>query len=113
LNLISIKINSEGHIARVNNALISAQRNLDLVIESILNVQKGILQPQVVSPNLLTETLRNSISFFPKGTLAPFSLRKDSLGIINKLCDVHVYLNRGILGYVITLPLVNKNVLRH
>jgi hypothetical protein len=113
LNLISIKINAEGHIARVNNALISAQRNLDLVIESILNAQKGILQPQIVSPRLLMETLRKSIPFFPKGTLTPFSLSKDSMSVINKLCDVHVYLNRGILGYVITLPLVNKNVLRH
>jgi hypothetical protein len=50
LNSISIKINAEGHIARVDNALISAQSNLDLVIESILNAQKGILQPQIVSP---------------------------------------------------------------
>jgi hypothetical protein len=112
LDQISIKINVEGHIARINNALISAQRNLDLVIESILNAQKGILQPQIVSPSLVMETLRKSIQFFPKGTLAPFSLSKDSMSEVNKLCDVHVYLNKGILGYVITLPLVTKNVFK-
>jgi hypothetical protein len=104
LDLIAIKIIAESHIAQVNNALIAAQRNLYLVIKSILNAQKGIFRPQIVSPSLLMETLRKSISFFPKGTLAPFSLSKDS---------VHVYLSRGILGYVITLPLVSKNVLRH
>jgi hypothetical protein len=64
LNSISIKINAESHIARVKNALISAQRNLDLVIESILNTQKGLLQPQILSPRLLMETLRKSIPFF-------------------------------------------------
>jgi hypothetical protein len=58
------------------------------------------------------ETLRKSISYFPKGTLAPFTLSKDSMSIISKLCDVHVYVNKEILGYVITLPLVNKNIFR-
>jgi hypothetical protein len=43
LDLISFKINVEGHIARVNNALNAMQRNLDLIIESILNAQKGRL----------------------------------------------------------------------
>jgi hypothetical protein len=112
LDQISLKINAEGHIARLNNALISVQRNLDLVIESIINAQKGILQPQIVAPRLLMETLRKSISYFPKGTLAPFSLSKDSMSIISKLCDIHVYVNKEILGYVITLPLVNKNIFR-
>jgi hypothetical protein len=98
LDLISLKINVESHIARANNALHTMQRNLDLMIESILNTHRGILQPQIVSPSLLMETLRKSIPFFPKGTLAPFSLSKDSIDMINKLRDVHVYLNQGILG---------------
>jgi hypothetical protein len=51
LNSISIQINA-GHIVQVNNALISVQRNLDLVIESTLNAQKSVLQPQIVSPRL-------------------------------------------------------------
>lgn len=88
------------------------QRNLDLMIESILNAQKGILQPQIVSPSLLLETLRKSIPSFPKGTMAPFSLSKDSVGEINKFYDVHVYINRGILGYVVIMPLVNKNTFK-
>jgi hypothetical protein len=37
-------------ILLVNNDFISAQRNLDLEIESILNAQKGTLQPQNESP---------------------------------------------------------------
>jgi hypothetical protein len=71
LDLISLKVNVESHIARVNNTLTAVERNLDLITESIVNAQKGILQPQIVSPSLLMETLRKSIQFFPKGTLAP------------------------------------------
>ncbi|XP_023715320.1 uncharacterized protein LOC111868676 [Cryptotermes secundus] len=65
LALISIKINIESHIAQVNSALNAMQRNLDLLIESILNAQKGVLQPQIVSPSLIIESLKKSIPFFP------------------------------------------------
>jgi hypothetical protein len=41
LNLLEIKITAEGHIAQVNNALSAIQRNLDLMIESVINAQKG------------------------------------------------------------------------
>jgi hypothetical protein len=51
LNLLDIKINTEGHIAQVNNALNVMKRNLDLMIESVINAQKGVLQPQIVPPN--------------------------------------------------------------
>jgi hypothetical protein len=95
----------EGHIAQVNNALNTMQRNLELMIA--LNVQRGMIQPQIVSLNLLIETLRKSILSFPKDTMAPFLLSKDSsTSVISKICDVHVYISQGILGYVITMPLV-------
>jgi hypothetical protein len=54
-------------------ALNAMQINLDLMIESILKAQKGVLKPQIVSLTLLIETLRKSIPSFPKDTSAPFS----------------------------------------
>jgi hypothetical protein len=108
LNVLNVKVTTEGHIAQVSNALDTMQRNLDLMIESILNAQKGVLQPQIVSPTLLLETLRKSIPSFPKDTLAPFSLSKDSTNLILRICVVHIYIRNGILGYVISIPLVNR-----
>jgi hypothetical protein len=46
LNILDIKITAEGHIAQVNKALNAMQRNLDLMIESVINAQKGVPQPQ-------------------------------------------------------------------
>lgn len=43
-NLFSAKIESEGHILRVNNAMNTLQYNLHLLIDSLLNAQKGVLQ---------------------------------------------------------------------
>jgi hypothetical protein len=82
LNLLDIKITTEGHIAQVNNALNVMQRNLDLMIECVINAQKGVLQPQIVPPSLILKTLRKSISAFPKDTMAPFVLSKDSASLI-------------------------------
>jgi hypothetical protein len=90
LNILSVKVTVEGHIARANSALDAMQRNLDLMAESVLKAQKGILQPQIVSPNLLMETLRKSVSVFPKDTMAPFTFSKDSISFISKICDVHI-----------------------
>jgi hypothetical protein len=60
LNLLDIKIKVEGHIAHINYAMEAIHRNLNLIIESVLNAQKGILQPQIVSPNVIIETLQKS-----------------------------------------------------
>ena len=102
------KITVESHIARVNEALNTLQRSLDVVIDSIINARKGILQPQVVPPSLLMDALTRSFPSFPKETMAPFPLSKDSINLLLKICDIHVYLSDGILGYVVELPLVNR-----
>jgi hypothetical protein len=112
LNLLDIKIRAEGHIARINYALHAIQRNLDIMIESVINAQKGVLQPQIVSPGLLIETLEKSTAAFPKDTMAPFTLSKDSINLIIRLCDIHIYVRNGILGYVINLPLVSSGTFK-
>jgi hypothetical protein len=112
LNLLDIKIQVEGHIAHTNHAMEAIHRNLNLIIESVLNAQKGILQPQIMSPNVIIENLQKSTSRFPKDTMAPFTLSKDSSHLILKLYDVHIYLRNGILSYIISLPLVNRGIFK-
>jgi hypothetical protein len=112
LDIINVKIIVEGHIAHVNHAMDAIQRNLNLLIESVLNAQKGILQPQIVSVRSLMETLQKSASKFPKDTMAPFTLSKDSSHLLLKICDVHIYMKDGILSYVISLPLVNRGIFK-
>jgi hypothetical protein len=90
LNLLDVKITVEGHIARVNHAMEAIHRNLNLMIESVLNAQKGILQLQIVSPRVLIETLQKSAPMFPKDTMAPFTLSKDSSNILLRICDIYI-----------------------
>jgi hypothetical protein len=108
MNLFSIKIEVEGHILRVNNATNVLQCTLGLLIDSVMNAQNRLLQPQVITPITLMEALIKNVSAFPKDTTLPFPLSKDSAHFILRLCDLQVYIKNGILGYVILLPLLSR-----
>jgi hypothetical protein len=108
INLVSAKIEVEGHIMRVTNAMNALQRNLDLLIDSVIHAQRGMLQLQVISPATLIELLMKSAPAFPKDTNVPFPMSKDSTHLLIRLCELQVYIKSGIVGYVILLPLVNR-----
>jgi hypothetical protein len=108
INLVSTKIEVEGHILRVTSAMNNLQRNRDLLISSVVHAQKGMLQPQIISPTTLMESLMRSAPAFPKDTPLPFPLSKDSTLLLLRLCELQVYIKNSILGYVILVPLINR-----
>ena len=108
LNIFEAKFMIEKHITQVNSALTTLQRNIDLVLDSVLHAQTGSIQPQVVPPKLLLESLKESQSFFPRDTILPFPLSKDATNFIYKVCEVQVYIQNNRLSYVVSVPLVNK-----
>jgi hypothetical protein len=112
LGLFEAKFTIEKHITQVNNALTTLQRNMDLLLDSVVHAQMGGIQPQIVPPHLLLDSLRESQAFFPRDTVPPFSLSKDSTGMVYKLCETKVYIKNNKLSYVISTPLVNKGEFR-
>jgi len=108
MNLISAKIEVEGHILKVGKAMQSLKRNIDLLIDSVVHAQKGVLQPQIISPATLMETLIKSVSAFPKDTALPIPMCKDSAQLLIRLYELQVYTKNAVFGFVILLPLVNR-----
>jgi hypothetical protein len=108
LNLESAEIEVEGHIMKVTSAMDAVQRNIDLLIYSVIHAQKGMLQPQVISTTTLMMSLMRSARDFPKDTTLPFPLSKDSTHVLFRLRELQVFIKKGILGYVIQLPLVSR-----
>jgi hypothetical protein len=106
--LLSLKITIEDHIAKALDASHAIQRTLDVLEDSIADAQKGILPPHVALPTLLLDALRNSSPSFPPDTTLPFPLGKDYIHAVYQLYDIHVYIYRERLGYVISAPLVHK-----
>jgi hypothetical protein len=112
LSIFEAKFMIEKHITQVNNALTILQRNMDLLLDSVVHAQTGGIQPQIVPPQLLLEALRGSQSFFPRDTIPPFPLSKDSASMIYSVCETKVYIKNNKLSYVISTPLVNKGEFR-
>jgi hypothetical protein len=112
LSIFEAKFTIEKHITQVNNALTTLQRNMDLLLDSVVHAQTGGIQPQIVPPRLLLDSLRESQSFFPHDTVPPFPLSTDSTGMVYKLCETKVYIKNNKLSYVISTPLVNKGEFR-
>jgi hypothetical protein len=112
--LLSLKITIEDHIAKALDALHVVQRTLDILVDSIADAQKGSLPqiislpPCVISPTLLLDTLKSSSPSFPADTALQFPLGKDYLHSKYQLSDVRVYAYKERLGYVISVPLVDK-----
>jgi len=107
-HLLSLKITLEDHIAKALDAPHTIQRALDILVDGFAGAQKGTLPPRVAPPTLLLEALRNSSPSFPSNTTLPFPLGKDYIHALYQLCNVHVYIFRERLGYVISVPLVHK-----
>jgi len=74
------------------------QCNLDFLIDIVINAQKWVLQPQVISPFTLMEASIKSVSAVPKDIAIPFSLSKDSAHLLLRVRDLQVYIKNGILG---------------
>ncbi|KDR06843.1 hypothetical protein L798_03895 [Zootermopsis nevadensis] len=72
ISTIAAKVTVEGHIARVNEASNELLRHLDILLQSVTNARKGILQPQVVSPKMIMNAWFQSMPSFPKIPLHPF-----------------------------------------
>ena len=106
--LLSLKIAIESHIAKALDASQVVQRTLDLLVESLAKAKEGTLPPRVMPPVLLLDALKNGVSSFPPDTTLPFPLSKDYLFLLYQLSDVCVYTYKKRLGYVISVPLVNK-----
>jgi hypothetical protein len=106
--LLSLKIAIESHIAKALDASYAVQRTLDILVDSIVDAQKGSLPPRVISPTLLLDTLRSSSPSFPADTTLPFPLGKDYLHLMYQLSNVRVYTYSKGLGYVISVPLLYK-----
>lgn len=73
-DIFEAKLAMENHISRVNSALALLQRNMDLVIDSVLHAQTGNVHLQIVPPQILLASLRESQSYFPQNTILPFPL---------------------------------------
>lgn len=94
----------------INKVLSDIQFECELVLQAIVNAQKGILQPHIITPNKIFKIIKSDKIDKPKDLSLPFPLSLSYGNLLLKIIDFDVYLNNDILCYIIKLPLTDDTV---
>jgi hypothetical protein len=71
-NLLSVKITLEWHIARVLDGINALQRHLDIILDSLVDAQQGVIHPQVIPLHLIADALVRDSPYFYTPNLSTY-----------------------------------------
>ena len=77
------------------------------MIDAILNSQKGILQPHIITPAQTVKQLKASQADIPGDLTLPIPLSATHQNLIVNIVDLDVFIKDNFLVYVIRLLLTN------
>ena len=77
------------------------------MIDAILNSQKGILQPHLITPAQIVKQMKASQADIPSELTLPIPLSSTYQTLIVNIIELDVFIRDNFLVYVIRLPLTN------
>jgi hypothetical protein len=93
------------HAIQIQRALEEVKDECNIIIQSCLNVKKGIIQPQVLSPIHMIDILRSSQDLFPRGLQVPVQLTEAYAYLILNIITIDSYIVGSNLVYIVKVPL--------
>lgn len=96
------------HNMQLERALGECRREYDILIDTIVNSQKGILQPHIITPAQIMKQLKISQADIPNELSIPIPLSATYQNLIANIMDLDVFIKDNFLVYVIRLPLTNR-----
>jgi hypothetical protein len=95
------------HAIQLERALMEVREEYDVIIQAVLNAQKGIIQPHILLPVRLIKILKASQNDFPRDLSVPIPLSDAYAYQLVNILDTEVYLIVSKLVYVVRVPLVS------
>ena len=98
---------------QLERAINECRREYNILIVAIMNSQKGILQPHIITPAQIVKQMKASQADIPSELSLPILLSATYQNLIVNVIDFDVFIRDNFLVYVILLPLtdhVNYNV---
>jgi hypothetical protein len=96
------------HNMQLERALSECRREYDILIDAILNSQKGILQPHIITPAQIVKRMKASQAEIPDELTFPIPLSAAHQNLIVNIIDLDVFIRGNFLVYLIRLPLTNR-----
>jgi hypothetical protein len=95
------------HTMQLERALGECRREYNILIDAILNSQKGILQPHVITPAQIVRQMKASHADIPSELTLPIPLSATYQSLIVNIIDLDVFIRDNFPVYVIRLLLTN------
>jgi hypothetical protein len=95
------------HSTQLDRAINECRREYAILTDAIVNSQKGILQPHILTTAQLMKQMKASQADIPSELSLPMPLSATYHNGVLRLIDFDVFLKGNFLVYVIRLPLTN------
>ena len=103
----SMLLTVNDHSIQLERAINECRREYEILIDAIINSQRGIIQPHIITPAQIINHLKASQADIPSELSLPIPLSVAYQSLVLRIIDFDVFLRNSFLVYVIRLPLSN------
>jgi hypothetical protein len=96
------------HTMQLQRAVNECRREYNIIIDAIMNSQKGILQPHIITPAQIIKQMKANQADIPSELSLPIPLSATYHNLVLRIIEFDVFLKGNFLVYVIRLPLTNN-----
>lgn len=96
------------HTVQLERAISECKREYNILIDAIMNSQKGILQPHIITPAHILQQMKASPADIPSELSLPIPLNATYQNLVLNIIDFNLFIRDEFLVYVIRLPLTNR-----
>jgi hypothetical protein len=96
------------HVMQLNRIIDECRREYEVLIEAVLNSQKVLIQPQLVSPAQILEQVQINQADMPSDVSLPIPTSATYQHLLLRIASINVFSRDHFLVYVIRLPLTNN-----
>ena len=95
------------HTVQLERATDECRREYGILIDAIMNSQKSILQPHIITPAQIIRQMKASQADIPSELSLPVPLSATYQNLVLRIIEFDVFFKGNFLVYVIRLPLTN------
>ena len=93
------------HAMKLNRAIDDCGMEYEILIDAVINSQKGVIQPQLIKPAQILEQVKHSEADMPSDISLPIPTSATYQHLVLRIVTFDVFLKGKFLMYVIHLPL--------
>jgi hypothetical protein len=93
---------------QLNRAIDECRRELEIVIDAIINSQKGVIRQQIITPAQIMKQMKASPADMSPELSLPLPMSAAYCHLVLRIFNFDVLLKGNFLVYIIRLPLTNS-----